>query len=110
MGILIRDGYTLEGLIPARPGLHGELRFSYRPALPERVVEYLRADKSTAAKEVGAAVKLLGEHLVSWDAEEPLTPEGAPGLLRRLPHPVLTALVDHVTGYSATDWAAREKN
>ena len=27
------DGYTEPGFITARPGLHGELRFTFRPIL-----------------------------------------------------------------------------
>ena len=107
MGLLIRDGYTLDGKIPAKPGLHGEVKFSYRPALPERVVEFLRADTSTPVRELANTIKLLSEHLVAWDEEcDPTSPE----TLRRVPHSALQLLVNHVTGYSATDWAEREKN
>lgn len=111
MAFLIRDGFTLEGLVPARPGLHGEVRFSYRPAIPERVGEYLKADASTAPKELANHVKLLLEHLVSWDVEEngqPVPLDAA--ALRRVPHGALQVLLNHVTGYTATDWGEREKN
>lgn len=105
-GILIPDGFTLEGLIPARPGLHGDVRFKYRPARSERVIEYLKADKGTPAKDLVADVKLLLDQLVSWEVEAPLDEP----TLRMVAYPALQTMVNHVCGYSATDWKEREGN
>ena len=106
MGLCIADGFTLDGLLPSRCGVHGEVRFKYRPALPERVVEFLRADTTTPAKEMNNTCKFLLEQLVSWE-DDALLSEGS---LRHCLHADLTVLVNHCTGYSGTDWSEREKN
>jgi hypothetical protein len=112
MAFLIADGFTLNGLIPARAGLHGPGNVTYPPAHPERVMEYLKGDESTPQKELTNWLKLLKEHLVSWDVEDK---DGqvatiSDACLRRVPHPALRVLLDHVTGYKATDWNELEKN
>lgn len=57
MGLAIADGYTLEGFLPRRPGLHEEVRFKYRPALPGRVADYMRADKASGVKEMAQTAR-----------------------------------------------------
>jgi hypothetical protein len=104
--IEINDGFTLRGKIEAMPGLYDEVRFDYRPALPERVMTYLKADKSTPAKDLQATLSLLAEHLKGWSLDAPLDE----ATLRRVPYPALQTLLNHVTGYSATDWGEKEKN
>src|SRR5438046_1370797 len=103
MGLLIHDGHTLEGKIPAR-GHWPEVNFRYRPALPEDVYEY--AYQSNAAPGKGrakAVIGLLNRQLVSWDVTDekgesvPITAEN----LKRVPHGYLEKFLDYVTGYSA---------
>lgn len=108
----IRDGFTLEGKVEARPGLYPEIRFTYRPALPRRVAEYLKADKGTPEKEQRADTKLLLEHVQSWDAHDENGQQLSfdEATLTRVYHPILQTLLNHVTGYTATDWQVQEKN
>lgn len=113
MGFLIRDGYTLPGLIPAKKGLYDEVTFKYRPALAERCMEYFKADqeakgdpKEAAKKEKANVDRLLLEHLSGWSEPDPISAE----TLMQVPYPALMLMVNHVTCYAATDWAEREKN
>lgn len=110
--LLIHDGYTLDGTIKAR-GPWPALKFRYRPALPEDACEYLHQTRNLAGKaQIKPICDLLGAHLVSWDVADlkgevqPIKPE----LLRRLPHPYLTALVDHVLGYGEAEQEGDVKN
>lgn len=111
MGVLIHDGYTLDGRIPAF-GHHPEVSFRYRPALPEQVYEYTNAPKKTGKEELKAVVDLLLKHLVSWDVRDqagetvPVTADN----LKRIPHRVQQKMVDYVTGYAAEEAAADAKN
>lgn len=98
--ILIDDGFTLDGEIEPRFGFPA-VKFKYRMAMPGKVYAYLTEPKLTGEERAAAAAKLLAEHLVEWDAK---TNHGAfipinEINLRRVAHPVLERLLDHVTGY-----------
>ena len=111
MSLLINDGFTLDGLIQATPGLHEAVRFKYRPALPERVAAYFLEKSSATAKPLAAEIKLLKEQMVEWDASDGTTPLPLDDrIFRRVYYPALQVLVQHVIGYSATDWTNREGN
>ncbi len=62
------DGYTQSGFIAAVPRMHGELRFTYRPALVEE-----RSQLSEAARHLKPhlydrhAAAFTAQKLVSWD-------------------------------------------
>ena len=104
--IYLDDGYTLDGLVPARLG-YPPVRFKYRPALPEKVYAFTREPRP-ASQHIDAVVTLLAEHLVSWDVkgrDGNLLPVTA-HVLRRIAVPVLEAMLDHVTGYTAEQRAA----
>lgn len=110
--LLIRDGYTLDGKIPGK-GARPALCFRYRPALAEDTYEYLHQTRLTPGKgQVKVAAKFLADHLVGWDVKndkgevEPHTPEN----IRRLPPPVLSAMLDIVMGYSEVEQEADAKN
>lgn len=100
MGLLIQDGYTLDGVVPKK-GRLPEVRYRYRPALAEDVFGYLSAPKDTGKQAMTAAADFLTKHLVSWDVADekgealPVTKEA----LRRVPHLVLRQMVDTVMGY-----------
>lgn len=104
--LLINDGYNLNGRVePIGPW--PAVAFVYRPALPERVQVYLDERGSKARSD--AAVKLLTDHLQSWDVDDDRG-QPAPATeanLRRVPFPVREKLVDFVCGYQGS---ADEKN
>ena len=108
----IADGYTLSGKIPALANVWPEVRFTYRPALPERVYDYLRQARDSGKAQMGAIVKLLTEHLVSWSVEDevgnerPITGE----VLRRLHAPIIDRLVDAICSYTPAEAEADAKN
>jgi hypothetical protein len=113
MGLLIQDGYTMEGKLPDRGALHGEITFKYRPALPEAVNAYLKEiNNATADKALAADLRLIAKYVVEiatvddWPADE----AGRVKMLRMVPHPDLQVLVSHVCCWSAGEWAAKEKN
>jgi hypothetical protein len=101
----IPDGYTRKGLIAAVPGLHGALKFEYRPLLrDEREALYRESNKRSPAEFNGLIRKMLVKQLVSWDAkhdekELPIDNE----TLRRLQPALSTKLENIVAGYSPTD-------
>jgi hypothetical protein len=103
--LFIDDGLTLDGVIPARPGLHPALAFTYRPATAAEVQRYLNAlARGDERDPIRATVRLVEAHLVEWEAKgkggEPLPLSEA--ALRRLRHQVLQGLADHVCGYVAS--------
>lgn len=109
MGLLIEDGLTLDGVIPAR-GKWPELKFRYRPALPEQGFAYAKAKQETGKQLLAATIDLLSKHLVSWDvtdAQDELVPI-TPAALAKVPQRYLTEMVNFVTGYE--DHEADVKN
>ncbi len=109
--IFIDDGFTLDAELPPKHGFPA-IRFKYRLATPEKVYAYLREPKLTGVQFAQAAVKLLAEHLVEWDAKDN-TGNAVPineRLLARVAHPVLERLLEHVTGYGPDAREADLKN
>jgi hypothetical protein len=102
----IRDGFTRAGFVKDVPGLHGELRFSYRPMLPEqrnavrRLVSGEKGDKGDVLLRTAIA-----EHLVDWSATDDegkdikVSSEG----VRRLPPALYDRLYLIVSGMDASD-------
>lgn len=96
MSDFIDDGYTEEGYIANEEGYHGELEFTFRPALPrlaDRVTALLMADKweafwDAAAKALASEPKLLQ----SWSLkgaggqDVPITAANIQRLKPRLAH------------------------
>lgn len=107
--LLINDGYDFAGKVETNAWPAVEIK--YRPALADRVQTYLD-DSARGGKSRGdAAVKLLAEHVRSWDIEDE---KGQPApvteaTLRRVPYPVREKMVDFVCGYAGTQ-ATDEKN
>lgn len=109
----ISDGFTLSGYLAERKGLHPAISFTYRPALPDKVATYHREmGQGNGAQAVGLTVKLLVEHLRTWDAKDragnsvPISE----AVLRRVLYPVLELLASHVTGYVASQREQDEGN
>lgn len=109
--IFIDDGFTLNGQVPPKFGFPA-VSVVYRLAAPEKVYAYLREHRLTGEQYLKAAVKLLGEHLVSWDARDqagnavPITER----MLARVAHPVLERLLELVTGYGPDEREEDLKN
>ena len=79
---LITDGYTEAGYIAAKEGLHGALRFQFRPMLPEQVDEIgAILDQENVARSHAAIRGVLVRQLVSWSEKADISAE-ALGQLR----------------------------
>lgn len=114
--MIIEDGMNLEGRIPARPPLYGELRFVYRPALSTEVYRNVRTQRQSPEEEWRADAAIIARHLVSWDLQTRAADGSlvlAPineGILAKLPHAVFQQLLAHVQGYATTEQERSEKN
>ncbi len=65
------DGYTEKAYIQLSLGMHGELRFSYRPMLVENRSAVLRSfDKMTAEAADIKSSDLMAEHITEWDVKD----------------------------------------
>lgn len=105
---VIRDGYTQPGYIKPVEGLHGGLRFSYRPMLPEavEVLETYR-DKYGMDQPEKMRAKMAKEvhrQLEGWDvmfdgSPAPLTEEN----VRRVRMSLQSKLYGVVAGLAGTD-------
>lgn len=115
--VVIDDGFTLDGTIPARGNLYPEVKFKYRPASPIDQYEFQLADKDTGKKYLAATIKLLLKYLVSWDVTE-----NKPGIdlpqeikiteqtLCKTNPVILDLLRNHITGYLYEERVEDEKN
>ncbi len=109
--IFIDDGMTREGFVPASPRLHGALRFTYRPALPETRFIFLKAPDDGGKAYTDRVVTLLEKHLVEWSAKKGEQPVPILGNnLRRLHPGILTRVLDQVLGYAPAEQEDDEKN
>lgn len=105
---IIDDGYTQEAFIDAVPGVHGTLKFTYRPMLPEEVEELAyRVNKfaSEPRKSTACICKAIEDHLESWDAKDSNGADVEPTLnnIRRLRYPLLGAVRYIIEGLRAGD-------
>lgn len=109
MGLLISDGFVMEDTIAAR-GRIPALTFRYRPALPEQVYEYQRANQGVSGKQqVKVISDFLLAHLVSWDVceKEGETVPISADTLRRVPALILLQIVNIVAGYASGEGDAK---
>ena len=61
------DGYTEPGFVAARPGLHGELQFTFRPLLIQDQAKWVKgADSMQAAVWNQQCARLMAERIKSW--------------------------------------------
>lgn len=100
------DGYTEPGYIAEVPGIHGAVRFKFRPMLSEkrsRVMDGLKEKK--AAEQDAIVAKTLAEYVVEWDLTDAKgKPVGrTPDTFRRIKPKLFYRLWDIVLGFDATD-------
>ncbi len=110
--LIIADGYTLDGTIPAR-GPWPAVKFRYRPALYEETCEFFYRREQARGKGEGKVVAdFLHQHLTGWDVRDaqnevaPFTPTN----IRIVPPHVTTGILEHVLGYGTTEQEADIKN
>ena len=127
--VLIRDGYTVEDKFRSKLFNLPEVVFKYRPALPEKVFDFMMARKETGRDQLRHIAEMLKYHLVSWDIEDDveeqvLNPDTGVqekvkrvdvvpisiDNLKRVPKPILEYIVDAVCGYTPAKAEADEKN
>jgi hypothetical protein len=99
------DGYSQSGFIAAVSGLHGPLRFSYRPALvEERSALYTAAGRLSAPAFDRHVAQFLAEKLIDWDLldarRRPVEP--APETLLRIQPELFVKLSGIVLGTTAS--------
>lgn len=107
MSPFISDGFTLTLVIKAR-GPFADFAVKYRLAMPERIYQW-RMDAGRAAdgkSRLALDLKLIADHVVQWDAEEPINEVS----LRRLPPFMLTEIMDAISGLTFSEQAEAEKN
>ena len=85
----ISDGYTEPGYIAAVDGMHGELRFTYRPMLPEEVDQIQAVlDQENVARSHEAIRGVLVRQVKTWSDALPVTADSLrtirPALWNRL--------------------------
>ena len=109
MGALIPDGMTFDGVLPAEGRLPA-IAFRYRPCLYLEMSEFYHP-KANGTEQGKAALKLVKEHLVSWDVVDkggqciPLTEDTLNHLGSRM-----GALLNIIMTYAGEEQAASEKN
>lgn len=70
----IPDGYTQNAYLRPRTGLHGEIRFSYRPMLVTTQGQVLRDFQDAAenpARQQEIAAEWICRYVVSWNIQRP---------------------------------------
>ena len=99
--IIIRDGYTEEDEFPGKHWIPA-FRFKYRPALPQRVYEYLKTAKPSGKETMRENVALVKEHLISWEVENEkgeMMSVMDDSVYARLPSVCLDYMVDCICSY-----------
>lgn len=99
------DGYTEEAYLAAEPFLHGEVRFTRRPMLPEQTSAIVDLMSGPDNIYIRKAAQLVAPHVKSWsilDAEGKPLPISAKNLLR-LKRRLLIRIIDIVAGFRGGD-------
>lgn len=111
--VLIRDGMTRDGRWPGEVGLP-EVKFRYRPARPQKFMEYQREVRECDRKDIGAAVaKLIAAHVVEWDIDHPEKEGKAPidaEHVAMIPDVIQFFMVDAIGSRPAALQYEQEKN
>jgi hypothetical protein len=102
------DGQTRAGYIAAVPGLHGALRFGFRPMTFEQVelAEDALGKQKTVPKRVAVVQGIIATQLTDWDAVDANgseTRHGSPAVLSKLHPLVVNRLYAILTGRQASD-------
>jgi hypothetical protein len=104
---IIRDGFTQRAYIAEDERLHGELRFNYRPMLPEEVgtmdnfmAQYIREPVKVNCK----ICQVCAEKIIDWSEELDGKPLAiSENSLRRLRPQLLTKLYNVISGSRPSD-------
>lgn len=109
-GLYIADGYTCSKTIAAVPGLHGEARVVYRPALNPARREHQRAAMLSAEAYAKADVDLIHKHVISISGETIQGNPAAKDKLTQLKPALFVKLIDLVLSYEPADEESDAKN
>lgn len=72
----ISDGYTLQGTIPAVPGLYGQVEFEYRPMTArERTRLWHHFQTLTADVQFDRQRDAILSHIKKWNLDKPIAAE-----------------------------------
>lgn len=104
------DGYTEPGYVAERPGLHGELRFVFRPMLVEDQSKIMRAlEKASNDGWAVKAARVVADRVREWSLTEPIKAEQ----VLRLKPALFSRLYGIVLGTDASDidpqWPTEQK-
>jgi hypothetical protein len=104
--VIPNDGYTEPGYVAARPGLHDELRFTFRPMLPAEQGKWVRdSDKMRPELFDRECAKMIASRVKSWSLvdgkDEPLPI--SPKTIGQLKPAVFNRLHGIVLGTDASD-------
>lgn len=106
----IRDGFTLSNVYkPDVPVLFSGAAITYRPALQQQTADYMDDPRKYLEK----SRELVRKHLVGWNIEGDEPGSVAPineQTVAELAYPLLSWMVDTVTGYAILAEVADAKN
>lgn len=107
--IYLHDGYTASGYVKAVPGLHGAVRFQFRPLMVSERSAWLvlaeKAEKSSPGGSDKETARIVATRIKSWDVKDkdgnaaPISPESVLRLQPRL----YQRVVGIVAGSEPTD-------
>lgn len=105
--VFIPDGYEFSGYIAEEPGIHGALRFTYRP-MADSDVTALNAELEKATSRIeqqAARAKAIAERIKAWEVVDPSGKAVKPTAenLGRCPAVLFTKLASVVEGYRPND-------
>lgn len=110
---VIRDGFTQQGYIEEVVGLHGAMRFGFRPMLPEDVEKFEafrdRYGSSDPVRVRKGLAEQVTKRLVTWseksgDDELPITLDN----VRHLRFTIQTKLYNVISGLVPTQFEGRQ--
>ena len=109
---LIEDGYTITTRVAVRPGIHPEVKFTYRPALASERFEFLRRTDLTGEEKLDHCARILQQHLQTWNVRTKAGAQVETTIqnVRRLQPTLLESLLDIVLGYKPGEQEADQKN
>lgn len=100
---MFTDGLAQNVVINARPKVHGAMRFSFRPMLPEDVEELEAARERSIGVDPKKVVQLMvdavAKHLVKWSSDRPINADN----VRRLRYRLLGQVYLIISGLGAAD-------
>lgn len=108
----IPDGYTENAFLRAVPHIHDDVRFAFRPMLPEERADFIERGARLKAKEqTRRAAEVIEHHVHIWDIydeNEKIVPLTADKILRLHPN-LFNRLLWVVTGTEPWDEEPEQK-